>query len=66
MYNWPKCGSLCSSSLIPTWDGAMQSWTCPCCGWSNLNAETKVSTSTENIDLGRVTTSIEVENERVY
>ena len=60
MYNCPKCGSLCSSSLIPTWDGAMQSWTCPCCGWSNLNAETKVSTSTENIDLGRVTTSMEV------
>lgn len=60
MYNCPKCGSLCSSSLIPTWDSAMQSWTCPCCGWSNLNAETKVSTSTENIDLGRVTTSMEV------
>ena len=60
MYKCPKCGSLCSSSLIPTWDGAMESWVCPLCGWSNLDVETKVSTSTENIDLGRGTTSTEV------
>lgn len=59
MYRCPKCGSLCSSSLILTWDGAMQLWVCPCCGWSNLNIETKTSTSTENIDLGRITTSTE-------
>ena len=60
MYRCPKCGSLCNFSLITTWDGAMQSWVCPCCGWSNLNVETKTNTSTENIDLGRVTTSTEV------
>lgn len=35
MYRCPKCGSLCSSSLIPMWDGAMQSWVCPCCGTMN-------------------------------
>lgn len=60
MYRCPKCESYCSFSLIPTWNGAMQSWVCPCCGWSNFDAETKVSTSTENIDLGRVSTSTEV------
>ena len=60
MYRCPKCGSLCNFSLITTWDGAMQSWVCPCCGWSNLNVETKTNTSTENIDLGRVSTSTEV------
>lgn len=60
MYRCPKCGSICNSLLIPTWDGAMQSWTCPCCGWSDLNAETKTNTSTENIDFGRVSTSTEV------
>ena len=60
MYRCPECGSLCIVSLIPTWNGAMQSWVCPCCGWSNLDIETKVSTSTENIDLGRITISTEV------
>ena len=60
MYKCPKCGSLCSFSLIPTWDGTTQSWVCLCCGWSNLDVETKVCTSTENIDLGRATTSTEV------
>ena len=47
MYRCPKCGSLCNFSLITTWDGAMQSWVCPCCGWSNLNVETKTNTSTK-------------------
>ena len=64
MYRCPKCGSLCSSSLIPTWDGAMQSWVCPCCGWSDLNIETKTSTSTENIDLGRFSTNTEMRDWR--
>lgn len=66
MYRCPKCESACNSLLIPTWDGAIQSWICPGCGWCNSDIETKVSTSTENIDLGRTTTSTEVENERVY
>lgn len=64
IYRCPKCGSLCSFSLIPTWDGAMQSWVCPCCGWSNLNIETKTSTSTENIDLGRFSTNTEMRDWR--
>lgn len=59
MYRCPKCGSICNSSLVPTWNGAIQSWGCSCCGWSNLNVETKTGTSTENIDLGRVMTSTE-------
>lgn len=66
MYRCPICGSICNSSLIQTWDSVAQSWTCPCCGWNSLDVETKVSTSTENINLGRTTTSTEVENERVY
>lgn len=60
MYRCLKCGSLCRFSLISTWNGVMQSWVCPCCGWSNLNVETKTSTSTENIDLERVSISTEV------
>ena len=60
MYKCLECGSLCRFSLISTWNGVMQSWVCPCCGWSNLNVETKTNTSTENIDLGRVSTSTEV------
>lgn len=60
MYRCPICGSICNSSLIPTWDGAIQSWVCPGCGWSSLDVETKISTSSENIDLGRTTTSTEV------
>lgn len=60
MYRCPICGSLCSSSLIPTHDGAIQQWVCLCCGWNNLDVEIKVSTSTENVDLGRVTTNTEV------
>lgn len=60
MYRCPKCGNPCNFSLIPTWDGAMQSWTCTCCGWSNLDVEIKYGTSTENIDLGKVRISTEV------
>lgn len=61
MYRCPKCGNLCGFLLIPTWHGAAQMWECLRCGWRNLNVETKTSTSTENIDLGRVTTSTEVD-----
>lgn len=60
MYRCPECGSLCIVSLIPTWNGAMKSWVCPCCGRINLDVETKASTSTENIDLERVSTRTEV------
>lgn len=60
MYRCPKCGSCCIFSFVPTWDGVVQSWTCPCCGWNSLDVETKTNTSTENIDLGRVTTSTEM------
>ena len=28
----------------------MQSWVCPCCGWSNLNVETKTNTSTSFVE----------------
>ena len=60
MYRRPICGSICSFSFIPTYDGAIKVWSCPWCGWDNSNIETKNSTSTKNIDLGRVTTSTEM------
>ena len=60
MYRCPKCGNLCGFVWIPTYDGATQMLECLCCGWSNLNVETKTSTQTENIDLGNVSTSTEM------
>ena len=60
MYRCPICGSICSFSFVPTYDGATQVWKCPWCGWDSLNIEAKVSTSTENIDLSGVTIGTEV------
>ena len=47
-------------SFVPTYDGAVKVWSYPWCEWDNSNIEMKNSTSTENIDLGRTTTSMEV------
>lgn len=60
MHRCPICGSICNFAFAPTYDGAVKVWSCPWCGWDSSNIETKVSTSTENIDLGRVTTGVEV------
>lgn len=60
MYRCPICGSICSFSFVHTYDGAVKVWLCPWCEWDSSNIETKNSTSTENIDLGRTTTSTEV------
>lgn len=60
MYIFPKCGNYCTHHMIANFSNPLSVWTCPMCGWNNLEIRTQNSTSTENIDLGRVTTSTEV------